>query len=282
MAYTPLLQLALPEQGTLDGVWGSAINDSITSLLDSAIAGIASEDLSSSTTWTLSTIDGIADEARSMVLRPYGSPSAARTIIAPPHSKMYVVINGFSTAQTVTIKSSTSTGIAIAQGKTTIVVWNDATSDFVQIEPSYASTAGSAAAVTNGGALNTPATGTLTNCTADGTNKVGYKNIPQSSSDKVTAYTLASTDIGKYIGVGTSGSIVVPNATYSDSVAIANGDAISIFNNTSSAVTLTMTITTAYIAGVDSDKATISLSPRGVATILFLSSTSCVVSGNVS
>ena len=133
-----------------------------------------------------------------------------------------------------------------------------------------------------GGALGTPSSGTLTNCTADGTNKVGYRNIPQSASDKVTSYTLASTDVGKYIGIGTSGSIVVPNATYSDSVAIANGDAISIFNNTSGNITLTMSITTAYIAGTDADKATITLATRGIATILFVSATVCVVSGNVS
>jgi hypothetical protein len=130
--------------------------------------------------------------------------------------------------------------------------------------------------------LGTPTSGTLSSCTVDGTNAVGYKNIPQSASDKVTAYTLASTDVGKYIGVGTSGSIVVPNSTYSDSVAIANGDAISIFNNTSGNITLTMTITTAYIGGTDTDKATITLATRGIATILFVSSTVCVVTGNVS
>ena len=131
-------------------------------------------------------------------------------------------------------------------------------------------------------ALGTPSSGTLSSCTADGTNKVGYRNIPQSLSDKTTAYTLASTDVGKYIGVGTSGSIVVPNATYSDSVAIANGDAVSVFNNTSGNITLTMSITTAYIGGTDADKATITLTTRGIATILFVSSTVCVVTGNVS
>ena len=130
--------------------------------------------------------------------------------------------------------------------------------------------------------LGTPTSGNLSSCTADGTNKVGYRNIPQSASDKVTAYALASTDVGKYIGVGTSGSIVVPDATYSDSVAIANGDAISIFNNTSGNITLTMTITTAYIGGTNTDKATITLATRGVATILFVSATVCVVTGNVS
>jgi len=124
--------------------------------------------------------------------------------------------------------------------------------------------------------LGTPTSGNLSNCTADGTNNVGYRNIPQSGSDKTSSYTLATTDVGKFIGVGTSGSIVVPNNTF------AAGDVVSIFNNTSSGATLTMSITTAYIAGTNTDKDTLTLATRGVATILFISGTVCVVSGNVS
>jgi hypothetical protein len=124
--------------------------------------------------------------------------------------------------------------------------------------------------------LGTPTSGNLSNCTADGTNNVGYRNIPQSGSDKTTTYTLATTDVGKFIGVGTSGSITVPNSTF------AAGDVVSIFNNTSGNVTLTMSITTAYIAGTNTDKDTLTLATRGVATILFISGTVCVVSGNVS
>ena len=152
------------------------------------------------------------------------------------------------------------------------------------------SVTGTAPVVSSGGttpaismaAATTSVNGYLTNADWNTFNGKGYLNIPQSGSDKTTAYTLASTDIGKYIGVGASGSIVVPNATYSDSVAIANGDAISVFNNTSGNVTLTMTITTAYIGGTNTDKATITLATRGIATILFVSATVCVVTGNVS
>jgi hypothetical protein len=124
-------------------------------------------------------------------------------------------------------------------------------------------------------ALGTPASGILSACTVDGTNLVGYKAIPQSGAAKTTSYTLAVGDIGEFIEVGASGSIVVPNATFSA------GDAVVIFNNTSGAITLTMSITTAYIGGTDSDKATISLATRGVCNVLFISGTVCVVTGNV-
>jgi len=105
---------------------------------------------------------------------------------------------------------------------------------------------------------------------------VGFRNIPQSGSAKTTSYSLATGDVGKFIEVGASGSITIPNSTF------AAGDVISIFNNTSGAITITCTITTAYIAGTDTDKASVSLATRGVATILFLSGTVCVISGNVS
>jgi hypothetical protein len=110
----------------------------------------------------------------------------------------------------------------------------------------------------------------------DETMTVGFRNVPQSGSAKTANYDLVVGDVGKFIEVGASGAITIPNATF------AAGDVVSIFNNTSGNVTITCTITTAYIAGTDADKATVTLATRGVATILFLSGTVCVISGNVS
>lgn len=124
--------------------------------------------------------------------------------------------------------------------------------------------------------LNAPATaGTNTYTLPPDAATLGYRNIPQSGSDKTTSYTLATTDIGEFVGVGTGGSITIPNSTF------AAGDVISIFNNTSGNITITCSITTAYIAGTNTDKDTMTLATRGVATILFISGTVCVVSGNV-
>lgn len=104
---------------------------------------------------------------------------------------------------------------------------------------------------------------------------IGYLNIP-AVADKTSAYILATGDVGKVVGVGTGGSIEIPNSTF------AAGDAVLVFNNTSSGITITCTITTAYIAGTDADKATVTLATRGLANILFISGTACVISGNVS
>jgi hypothetical protein len=104
---------------------------------------------------------------------------------------------------------------------------------------------------------------------------VGFRNIPPVGT-KTGSYSIAVGDVGKYVQVSTGGSITIPDSVF------AEGDVVSIFNNTSGGITLTCSITTAYIAGTDSDKATMTLATRGVATVLFISSTVCVVSGNVS
>ncbi len=129
--------------------------------------------------------------------------------------------------------------------------------------------------VAPGGALGTPSSGTLTNCTVDGTNQIGYRDVPPVGA-KTTSYTLQTADVGKFVEVGSGGSITIPDATFSA------GDIVSIFNNTTGAVTCTCSITTAYIAGTDTDKATVSLATRGLATVLFQSGTVCVIAGNVS
>ena len=123
--------------------------------------------------------------------------------------------------------------------------------------------------------LGTPASGNLTNTTVDGTNPVGFRDLPAVGT-KTTSYTLAVGDVGKYVQVGSGGSITIPNSTF------AEGDVVVVVNNHTAAITITCTISDAYIAGTDTDKATVSLATRGVCNILFLSGTRCIISGNVS
>jgi len=123
---------------------------------------------------------------------------------------------------------------------------------------------------------NTSSNVTQTLPTADGTT-LGYLNVPVSS----TTSTIVVADVGKVVSL--SAGITIPDNTFMA------GDVVSLYNNTSGSLTITCSITTAYIAGTDSDKATVSLATRGVATILFIgtagtggTSNVCVITGNVS
>ncbi|NBU93072.1 MAG: hypothetical protein EBS18_00605 [Actinobacteria bacterium] len=104
---------------------------------------------------------------------------------------------------------------------------------------------------------------------------VGFRNVPAVGT-KTSSYQLAVGDVGKYVQIGSGGSITIPTSTF------AEGDIISLFNNTSGSITITCSAPTAYIAGTDTIKTSMTLATRGVATVLFYSATACVVSGNVS
>ena len=124
-------------------------------------------------------------------------------------------------------------------------------------------------------ALGTPSSGTLSGCTVDGTNLVGYKSIPAVGT-KTASYTLVLGDVGKFVELGTGGTVVVPASVFSA------GDAIMIFNNTSGSISCTCSaITTVYKGGTDADISTFSVTTRGVATFLFISATVAVVTGNL-
>jgi hypothetical protein len=109
----------------------------------------------------------------------------------------------------------------------------------------------------------------------DNSGTIGFAGVPQAGATKTGSYTLAVSDVGQLIQVGTGGSITIPDATF------ATGDIVSIFNNTSGSITITCSITTAYISGVDADDASVSLLTRGVCSVLFISGTVCVITGSV-
>jgi len=160
--------------------------------------------------------------------------------------------------------------------KTAADTWTLDTGSYITGESPTLTTpriAGSSTGYTSLASSNSSATNYTVTFPAE-TMTVGFRNIPAVGT-KTSSYTLALNDVGKYVQVGSGGSITIPDATF------AEGDVISVFNNTSGTINITCSITTAYIAGTDADTATMTLATRGVATIMFISSTVCVVSGNV-
>jgi hypothetical protein len=131
---TTLLGLALPVEGELDGTWGDVVNDSLTSLVDSAVAGTTT--LSADADVTLTDTALAANQARQAVLLWTASNGAStRNITAPARSKPYIVINA-GTGSIVLRGAGPTTGVTIVAGEKCLAAWNG--SDFVKVATSTA------------------------------------------------------------------------------------------------------------------------------------------------
>jgi hypothetical protein len=127
-------------------------------------------------------------------------------------------------------------------------------------------------------ALGTPASGTLSNCTVDGTDAVGFKNVPQNAQN--ATYTLVLADAGKHIAKSNT-SAYTYTIPANASVAYPIGTAITFVNYGSAGnVTIAITSDTMYLAG-DGATGSRTLEPYGVATAIKVASTTWVISGSV-
>jgi len=139
-AYTSLLGLALPVTGELSGTWGTTVNDAITSLLDSAVAGTTT--ITSDADVTLTTTTGAANTSREAILLWTASGTVTRTITAPAQSKVYVVINKTGSTQSIKLVGvGPTTGVTIIAGESAVCAWNGV--DFIKTSSTIANAAGS-------------------------------------------------------------------------------------------------------------------------------------------
>jgi len=129
----------------------------------------------------------------------------------------------------------------------------------------------------SGQPLGTPSSGTLSSCTVDGTDAVGFRNIPVNS--QIAAYTTVLADSGKCIfHPSTDANARTFTIPANGSVAYPIGTAISFVNMTSQVVSIAITTDTMYLAGTGTT-GTRSLAQYGTATALKLTSTTWIISG---
>jgi hypothetical protein len=117
------------------------------------------------------------------------------------------------------------------------------------------------------GALGTPSSGTLSSCTVDGTDAVGFRNIPQNI--QTGNYTLVLADSGKHIyrGSGSSATWTIPAAS---SVAYPIGTALTFINLSSTSVSIAITSDTMYLSSLGTT-GTRTLAQYGSATAVKIS-----------
>ena len=124
--------------------------------------------------------------------------------------------------------------------------------------------------------LGTPTSGNLSNCTVDGTDSVGFRNIPQNA--QTGSYTLVLADAGKHIYRG-SGGAATWTIPANSSVAYAIGTAITFINLSATNVSIAITTDTMYLSSAGTT-GTRTLAQYGSATALKITSTSWLISGS--
>jgi hypothetical protein len=125
--FSPILRIELIGTGDQSGTWGNTTNVNLGTLIEQAIAGTATIDVTAGNV-TLSNLNGVTDQSRCMALRTTGLPGASRNLIAPAVSKLYVVANGSNAVNV--IKTSTSTGVSIPVGEILLVFYDTTLADF--------------------------------------------------------------------------------------------------------------------------------------------------------
>ena len=203
---------------------------------------------------------------------------ATTYLTAVPSSLTVTTLNATSASIT-TLSGTTATyasaNITTATGTTfsAATMGDQATTTFLGASANITTVTGTTAGFTS--ANITTVTGTTGTFTTSSDGVGNLRNIPSAGAAKTSEYTLTTSDIGEFITIGTSGKVLVPNNTF------ATGNAISVYNDTTGSVSINISTTTAYVVGTDTNRTGVTLATRGIANILIINPSYCILSGNL-
>jgi hypothetical protein len=163
-------------------------------------------------------------------------------------------------AGTVNLASQVTGTLPVANGGTGVTTSTGTGSVVLSTSPSFTTPV-----------LGTPTSGTLSNCTVDGTNKVGYIGAPQSTNT-----TVAASDAGKHIYF-TGGSTATLTVNTNATTAIDIGTTILVVNNNSGNLTISGSGVTFQLANGATGNRTVAT--KGMATLLKVATDTWYVSG---
>jgi hypothetical protein len=220
------LKIQLMATGENNTTWGNVTNDNLGVAIEEAIAGSADVTFSSGDVTLTLTNTNATQTARNMRLRCTGTTGGARNLIVPAIEKAYIVQN--DCADTITIKNSTGTGIAVPAGKT-LWVYNNATNVVDATTHLTSLTLGTALPVASGGTGVTTSTGSNNNVLSDAPTIVN----PTSSNGTFTTPNITNPTVTNYVE-----TLFAPAAGSSFTVTLSNGTVQRFTTNANTTITL--------------------------------------------
>jgi hypothetical protein len=192
-SYTALLKLTQPDLGATG--WGTTVNSGVTALVEQAVAGAISVDITAGTSTLSAIASGASSDARNQFIVLTASPSrtspSTLTVPAAPgatSSKLYFIKN--SSGDAVTVETSGGTSVSVPNGKSMML---------------KVTTAGVEEAMTHAASLTL---GTALPATSGGTGQSSYTIGDLLYASSTTALTkLAAAAVGNVLrakGTGTA------------------------------------------------------------------------------
>jgi len=116
------LKIQLMATGENSGTWGNVTNDNLGVAIEQALVETATVSFSSANVTLTLTNTNAAQDARALRLNLTGTTGGARDLIVPAIQKPYIVNNG--TADTITVKVTGQTGVAVPAGRSYLLYNN--------------------------------------------------------------------------------------------------------------------------------------------------------------
>jgi hypothetical protein len=144
--FSPSLKLTLMGDGDQAGLWGQTTNTNLGTLIEQAITGVQPITMSDAN-YTLTSFNGVTDEARNAVLVVTGTNNAVRDLIPPVVEKLYIIANNTTGGFAIRVIGASGTGVNIPNGATQVVYCDGA--NFIAASAAF--TNGSVLSVSGGG-----------------------------------------------------------------------------------------------------------------------------------
>ena len=220
--YSPSLKLTLMGDGDQAGLWGQTTNTNLGTLVEQAITGVQSIVMADAN-YTLTSFNGVSDEARNAVLVVTGTNNAVRDLIPPVKEKLYTIANNTTGGYAIRVIGGSGTGVNIPNGATCLV-YCDGT-NFIN---GLSGTSGS---------FTVNGTGTAANLVA--TSNVTATNITASANISSANATFSATVTAPTAANGTNTTQVATTAFVNSAVTIATSSLGTMSSQNASNVSIT-------------------------------------------